>query len=102
MSAALHDLGVAELVRSFVSKEVSSVEATTHLLTRATAHQHLGAWLCLDADSALAQARNADAMVSLPTGCTQWTQPAPPHVFTPRATAKVSPPPPAGLKILKR
>jgi aspartyl-tRNA(Asn)/glutamyl-tRNA(Gln) amidotransferase subunit A len=61
MSAALHDLGVADLLRAFDSKQVSSVEATTHLLSRATAHQHLGAWLCLDADAALAQARNADA-----------------------------------------
>jgi Asp-tRNA(Asn)/Glu-tRNA(Gln) amidotransferase A subunit family amidase len=62
MSAALHDLGVAELLRAFDSKQVSSVEATKHLLSRATAHQHLGAWLCMDADAALAQARNADAM----------------------------------------
>ena len=62
MSAALHDLGVADLLRAFDSKQVSSVEATEHLLSRATAHQHLGAWLCMDADAALAQARNADAM----------------------------------------
>jgi len=62
MSAGLHDLGVADLLRAFDSKQVSSVEATKHLLSRATAHQHLGAWLCMDADAALAQARNADAM----------------------------------------
>ena len=61
MSAALHDLGVAELAQAFASKQVSSVEATAHLLSRATAHEHLGAWLCIDADAALAQARNADA-----------------------------------------
>jgi len=62
MSATLHDLGVADLMRAFDSKQVSSVEATTHLLARATAHQHLGAWLCMDADAALAQAQKADAM----------------------------------------
>ena len=61
MSAALHELGVAELAQAFASKQVSSVEATAHLLSRATAHEHLGAWLCIDADAALAQARNADA-----------------------------------------
>ena len=62
MSAALHDLGVAELAQAFASKQVSSVEATTHLLARATEHAHLGAWLCIDADAALAQARSADAL----------------------------------------
>jgi aspartyl-tRNA(Asn)/glutamyl-tRNA(Gln) amidotransferase subunit A len=61
MSAALHELGVAELAQAFASKQVSSVEATAHLLSRATAHEHLGAWLCIDADAALAQARDADA-----------------------------------------
>ncbi len=60
MSAPLHDLGVAELAQAFASKQVSSVEATSHLLARATAHEHLGAWLCIDADAALAQARSAD------------------------------------------
>ena len=61
MSAPLHDLGVAELAQAFASKQVSSVEATSHLLERAAAHAHLGAWLCIDADAALAQARSADA-----------------------------------------
>ena len=61
MSAPLHDLGVAELAQAFASKQVSSVEATSHLLERAAAHAHLGAWLCIDADAALAQARNADS-----------------------------------------
>ncbi len=62
MSASLHDMGVAELARAFAAKQVSSVEATTHLLARAAAHEHLGAWLCIDADAALAQARNADTV----------------------------------------
>ncbi len=62
MSAPLHDLGVAELAQAFADKQVSSVEATAHLLERAAAHAHLGAWLCIDADAALAQARSADAL----------------------------------------
>ena len=61
MSDALHELGVAELAAALVAKRVSSVEVTTHLLSRVAAHEHLGAWLCVDADAALAQARDADA-----------------------------------------
>ena len=61
MSGALHELGVAELSRALADKQVSSVEVTGHLLSRITAHAHLGAWLCVDADAALAKARDADA-----------------------------------------
>ena len=61
MSGALHDLGVADLARALAEKQVSSVEVTSHLLGRIAAHAHLGAWLCVDADAALAQARAADA-----------------------------------------
>ncbi len=61
MSGALHELGVAELATALAEKRVSSVEVTTHLLSRVAAHQHLGAWLCVDADAALTQARDADA-----------------------------------------
>ena len=61
MSDALHELGVAELAAALAAKRVSSVEVTTHLLSRVAAHEHLGAWLCVDADAALAQARDADA-----------------------------------------
>jgi aspartyl-tRNA(Asn)/glutamyl-tRNA(Gln) amidotransferase subunit A len=58
--ADLHHWGVAELARRMAAREVSSVEATTHLLARVAAHQSLGAWLCVDGDQALAQARAAD------------------------------------------
>jgi aspartyl-tRNA(Asn)/glutamyl-tRNA(Gln) amidotransferase subunit A len=58
---ALHDLGVAELSRALAEKSVSSVEVTTHLLARVAAHEHLGAWLCVDAEDALKQAALADA-----------------------------------------
>jgi len=61
MSGALHELGVAELARALADKQVSSVEVTSHLLSRIAAHDHLGAWLCVDAEAALMQAREADA-----------------------------------------
>ena len=58
---ALHDMGVAELGRALDSKQVSSVEVTTHLLARVATHEQLGAVLCCDEALALAQARTADA-----------------------------------------
>ncbi len=61
MSAALHELGVAELGRALAAGELSSVELTTHFLTRLDAHRGLGAVLASDAEAALAQARAADA-----------------------------------------
>ena len=58
---APHDLSVTDLSRALAEKTVSSVEVTTHLLARVAAHQHLGAWLCVDEEGALKQARAADA-----------------------------------------
>ncbi len=57
---ALHEMGVAELGAALADKAVSSLEVTTHLLARVAAHEHLGAWLCVDGEAALAQARLAD------------------------------------------
>ena len=57
---ALHEMGVAELGRALADKSASSVEITTHLLARVATHEHLGAWLCVDADAALRQALSAD------------------------------------------
>jgi aspartyl-tRNA(Asn)/glutamyl-tRNA(Gln) amidotransferase subunit A len=57
----LHQLGAAELSRALGARQVSSVEATTHLLARVAAHEHLGAFLCVDAEGALRQAAQADA-----------------------------------------
>jgi aspartyl-tRNA(Asn)/glutamyl-tRNA(Gln) amidotransferase subunit A len=57
----LHELGVAALGRAMASKQVSSVEVTTHLLDRVAAHSELGALLCTDPELSLAQARAADA-----------------------------------------
>ena len=65
MRAELHTLGVAELGRLLDARQASSVEITTHLLARLAAHQHLGAFLCSDAEQALAQARAADARRAL-------------------------------------
>ena len=61
MSADLHQLGVAALARALADKAVSSLEITQHLLARVAAHEHLGAFLHLDAEQALAGARQADA-----------------------------------------
>ena len=41
MSADLHELGVAALGRALGERRVSSVEATSHLLARFAAHEHL-------------------------------------------------------------
>ena len=58
---AIHDMGVAELGRAMATKQVSSTEATTHLLARLAAHEQLGATLVVDHELALAHARAADA-----------------------------------------
>ena len=60
MRGDLHELGVADLSRALASGQVSSVEATQHLLTRVASHSALGAFLALDADAALTQAAAAD------------------------------------------
>ena len=61
MSDGLHALGVAGLGRLMDAGEASSVEITSHLLARVAGHTQVGAFLCVDADAALAQARAADA-----------------------------------------
>jgi aspartyl-tRNA(Asn)/glutamyl-tRNA(Gln) amidotransferase subunit A len=64
MSAALHDLTVAELAAQLKAKQVSSVEAAEHFLARGKAHAHLGAYLATNEDATLAQARAADARIA--------------------------------------
>ena len=56
----LHQMGVAELGRALADNSVSSAEITGHLLGRIAAHGELGAFLQVDADGALAAARQAD------------------------------------------
>jgi aspartyl-tRNA(Asn)/glutamyl-tRNA(Gln) amidotransferase subunit A len=61
MSAALHELGVAELARALAARQVSSRETVQHLLARIAEKEHLGAFLHRESDSALAAANAADA-----------------------------------------
>ncbi|WP_312413805.1 Asp-tRNA(Asn)/Glu-tRNA(Gln) amidotransferase subunit GatA [Comamonas sp.] len=63
----LHDLSVAQLAAKLKSREVSSVEAAQHFLTRAKAHQDLGAYVHIHEEVTLAQARAADAAIAAGT-----------------------------------
>ncbi|MBU6193908.1 MAG: Asp-tRNA(Asn)/Glu-tRNA(Gln) amidotransferase GatCAB subunit A, partial [Burkholderiales bacterium] len=54
-------IGVAQAARLLQAGQASSVELTTEFVRRAQAHAALGAFLHLDAEAALAQARAADA-----------------------------------------
>ena len=60
----LHQLDVTALATRLAAREVSSVELTQHFLARAQAHAHLGAYLALNEDASLAQARAADARLA--------------------------------------
>jgi aspartyl-tRNA(Asn)/glutamyl-tRNA(Gln) amidotransferase subunit A len=60
----LHQMGVAELAAAIAEKKTSAVEAAQHLLSRARAHEGLGAYLAFNDDAALAQAKAADARVA--------------------------------------
>jgi aspartyl-tRNA(Asn)/glutamyl-tRNA(Gln) amidotransferase subunit A len=55
---------VAELARALRQKQVSAAELTQHLLARIAASEHLGAFLSVDGDTALAQAKAADAAIA--------------------------------------
>jgi len=59
--SAPHDLGVVALGAALDAGELSSVEVTQALLGRLDAFAHLGTVLARDDESALAQARAADA-----------------------------------------
>ena len=66
MTTALRTLGVAGLAREMAAGRISSVELTQALLTAANADLHagpagLGAFLAIEPEPALAQARAADA-----------------------------------------
>ena len=63
-TAALHELGVADLSRALRAKQVSSVEITRHLLARIKDDAQLGAFLAQDESASLAQARLADASLA--------------------------------------
>ncbi|MEY4757213.1 MAG: Asp-tRNA(Asn)/Glu-tRNA(Gln) amidotransferase subunit GatA [Pseudomonadota bacterium] len=60
----LHNLTLVQLAQQLRDKQVSAVEAAQHFLDRAQAHQQLGAYVAIDADATLAQARAADARLA--------------------------------------
>ena len=60
----LHQMGVAELAGALARREVSAVEAAQHFLARTKAHPEVGAFVALDEDLALSQARAADARIA--------------------------------------
>ncbi|MCS6810525.1 MAG: Asp-tRNA(Asn)/Glu-tRNA(Gln) amidotransferase subunit GatA [Tepidimonas sp.] len=62
--ADLHWMGVAELAAALRQRQISSVELTQALLQRVRAHQALGAFVAVDEEASLAQARAADERLS--------------------------------------
>lgn len=68
MSGELHQMGVAGLAAALRQRKVSAVEAAQHHLSRIRTHQDLGAFVALDADLTLAQARAADARIAAGSG----------------------------------
>jgi aspartyl-tRNA(Asn)/glutamyl-tRNA(Gln) amidotransferase subunit A len=62
--SALHDLTVAQLAAKLRAREVSAVEVARHFLARARAHDSLGAYLALNEEVTLAQARAADQRIA--------------------------------------
>ncbi|WP_427914432.1 Asp-tRNA(Asn)/Glu-tRNA(Gln) amidotransferase subunit GatA [Ramlibacter sp. MMS24-I3-19] len=62
--ADLHDLSVADLARRLKTKDVSAVETARHFLARGRAQSALGAYLAMDEEVTLAQARAADERIS--------------------------------------
>ena len=61
ISSDLHDLTVAQLATLLTTRKVSAVEAAEHFLARVAQHTELGAFLDLQPELTLAQARAADA-----------------------------------------
>ncbi|EFI59273.1 MULTISPECIES: Asp-tRNA(Asn)/Glu-tRNA(Gln) amidotransferase subunit GatA [Comamonas] len=60
----LHQLSVAELAAQLRAKQVSATEAAQHFLARARQHQNLGAFVAINEDATLAQAKAADALIA--------------------------------------
>ncbi len=67
-SIDLHQMSVAELARQLREKKVSAVETAQHFLGRMAAHQDLAAFLAVNEDATLAQARAADAAIAAGNG----------------------------------
>lgn len=62
--SAMHELGVAQLAAKLRAKEVSAAELARHFLARGRQHADLGAYLAVDEEVTLAQARAADQRIS--------------------------------------
>ncbi|MEO8249015.1 MAG: Asp-tRNA(Asn)/Glu-tRNA(Gln) amidotransferase subunit GatA [Burkholderiales bacterium] len=60
----LHLLSAAQLIALLRSRDVSSVEAANHFLGRASVHEGLGAYLAVDPEATLAQAKAADVRIA--------------------------------------
>jgi aspartyl-tRNA(Asn)/glutamyl-tRNA(Gln) amidotransferase subunit A len=58
---AIHDRTVKQLAVALRAKEVSAVETAQHFLARMKSHESLGAFLAVNEDVTLAQARASDA-----------------------------------------
>ncbi len=63
----LHQLSLTELASQLREKKVSAVETARHFLGRMAAHQDLAAFVAVDEDTTLAQARAADAALAAGT-----------------------------------
>lgn len=64
---APHDLSVQELVHALADKHISATELAQHFLNRSAAHANLGAYVDVQAEATLAQARAADARIAAGT-----------------------------------
>ncbi|ARV19246.1 Glutamyl-tRNA(Gln) amidotransferase subunit A [Curvibacter sp. AEP1-3] len=64
---APHDLSVQELVQAIADKQVSATELAQHFLDRSKAHANLAAFVDLNAEATLAQAKAADARIAAGT-----------------------------------
>jgi aspartyl-tRNA(Asn)/glutamyl-tRNA(Gln) amidotransferase subunit A len=60
----LHDLTVAELATKLRARQVSAVETARHFLDRARSHSSLGAFLDINEEATLNQARAADSRLA--------------------------------------
>lgn len=63
-STDLHDLSVTALAQQLRTRQVSAVETAQHFLNRVKAQTELGAYVALDEEATLAQARAADAQLA--------------------------------------
>jgi len=66
--AALHELTVAQLADELRGKKISATEAARHFLERGARHGSLGAFLAVDEEVTLAQAKAADERIAAGDG----------------------------------